>query len=97
MGIVRMIFKDTKRLAFALILTIPLLYVFMTGEYQSFREAVQAYMYAILRVTTGFILGHILGKAVFGSVNWHVAKVTDANVVGRLLVYALSVWGMVNV
>jgi len=96
MSLIRMILRDTKRLAIILIITIPLLYVFMTGEYQSFKEAAQALLYAVLRVAIGFLLGHIFGKAVVGSVAWKERKITDADVAMRLTSYVLGVLGMVS-
>jgi len=97
MDLIRMVLRDTKRLAIILIITIPLLYVFMTGEYQNFKEAAQALLYAVLKVAIGFLLGHIFGKAIAGSVNWEEAKITDGKVAMRLASYALGVWGMVSV
>jgi len=96
MELIRMVLRDTKRLAIILIPTTGLFYIFMTGEYESFKEAAQAFLYAILRAGAGFILGHIFGKIIVGSVAWKERKITDADVAMRLTAYVLGVWGVVS-
>jgi len=84
--------RDTKRLWLAIISVAVLLPIFIRGDCERFKVIPALILFLILLASLGALFGHILGKGIFGKVDWQTAKIWNANAFGRILFYVLSIY-----
>lgn len=62
--------KEIKRLWFAVLISVLLILVFISGVYESLPPVIQLVMSKLLLVTVGAIVAHVLRKSLFKYVDW---------------------------
>jgi hypothetical protein len=62
--------KELKRVGLILVITILLIYIFISGFYESFPPVFQLVLSKFLLVTTGILTAHVIRKLLFPSVDW---------------------------
>jgi hypothetical protein len=62
--------KELKRVWFILAVTLVLVYVFVSGYYESFPAVIQLVLSKFLLVTSGVLTAHIIRKSILPEVNW---------------------------
>ena len=62
--------KEVKRLFIAVILSIALVFIFVSGMYLMLPPLIQLVLSKMLLVTVGVIVAHILRKFLFEEVDW---------------------------
>lgn len=62
--------KEFKRLWFAVIVSLGLLFVFLSGLYEILPPIIQLVLSKTLLVTVGVVVAHILRKFLFEKVDW---------------------------
>jgi hypothetical protein len=62
--------KELKRVGFVLVVSLSLIYVFVSGYYESLPAIIQLVLSKFLLVTAGVLTAHIIRKSLFPIVDW---------------------------
>lgn len=63
--------KEIKRLWFAVIVSLGLLFMFLNGLYEVLPPIIQLVLSKMLLVTVGTVVAHVLRKFLFDPVEWN--------------------------